>query len=241
MNSKNYTDWQIIEYKKRKYIFNPYLFGRGAWAILTANNKPGKYVEKSLQRELNQFYFQRDELPTMQERFRNASAEEREKLRDISISWLQLKIKGIQQGIGVPQTLTPEYKQFVEGGLYLYVYDAKYKDILPIWDKFPLTIVLEKYNEGFLGLNLHYLDTNIRLGLLGQLIERYGTDNRETNMKRLYLQYENIKKSTPFKPCIKRYLSSHVQSKILPIQAHEWVFAAIVSIPQFQKQKSKKK
>jgi hypothetical protein len=142
----------------------------GAWAILTANNKPGKYVEKSLQRELNQFYFQRDELPTMQERFRNASAEEREKLRDISISWLQLKIKGIQQGIGVPQTLTPEYKQFVEGGLYLYVYDAKYKDILPIWDKFPLTIVLEKYNEGFLGLNLHYLDTNIRLGLLGQLI-----------------------------------------------------------------------
>jgi len=37
-----------------------------------------------------------------------------------------------------------------------------------------------------------------------------------------------------FKPCIKRYLSSHIQSKLLTIQPNEWDIAALLPLQQFK-------
>ena len=51
------------------------------------------------------------------------------------------------------------------GRMYFYHYDPKYKDTLPVWDKFPLVIPMEMYDDGFLGLNIHYLDPYSRLAL----------------------------------------------------------------------------
>lgn len=244
-NTKNYTEFHIVKYKGKNYIFDPYRFGRGLWAILTPTGKPGKNVDRGLQRELNVFYFQQEELPSIQERFKTATAEEIQKLKDISITWLQLKIKALQQGIEIPQLVPPDYKS-ESGGLYLYVYDAKYKDILPIWDKFPLTIILELTNVGFLGLNLHYLDGALRLIFIDQLIRDFGnTYNKMSNMLKLAISYDLIKNkdnNKSYKPCIRRYLFSHiVNNKILPIQSHEWLYAAMVSVPQFQKLNNKSK
>ena len=53
-------------------------------------------------------------------------------------------------------------KAFI-GRMYFYHYDPKYKDVLPVYDKFPLVIPMEMYSDGFLGLNLHYLDPYSRL------------------------------------------------------------------------------
>ena len=47
--------------------------------------------------------------------------------------------------------------RFLGGRLYQFVYDPKTKDKLLYYDKFPLSIMLEKAEGGFYGLNLHYL------------------------------------------------------------------------------------
>ena len=39
------------------------------------------------------------------------------------------------------------------GRMYFYFYDPKTKDKLPYYDRFPLVIPIERYNDGFLGLN----------------------------------------------------------------------------------------
>ena len=43
------------------------------------------------------------------------------------------------------------------GRLNMFIYDPKLKKKLPYYDTFPLVLPLEKYNDGFLGLNFHYL------------------------------------------------------------------------------------
>ena len=46
------------------------------------------------------------------------------------------------------------------------------------------------------------------------------------------------KRLKEFRPCIKRYLSGHIQSKILAIQPNEWDIAAFLPLQQFRGAKS---
>ena len=52
------------------------------------------------------------------------------------------------------------------GKLYAYMYDAKHKDTLPFWDKFPLIVYLGLGKQGtttlMYGLNLHYIPPKAR-------------------------------------------------------------------------------
>jgi hypothetical protein len=111
------------------------------------------------------------------------------------------------------------------GKMYLFTYDAKHKDKLPIWDKYPLVFPIERYNDGFLGLNVHYLGLREREALLNQLIQ-YSTARNLTERSRLRLTYDLIagtkKLSSLARPCVKRYLFSHVRSKFVEIPATEW-------------------
>jgi len=43
------------------------------------------------------------------------------------------------------------------GRLNMFFYDPKFKKTLPYYDTFPLVLPLERYDDGFLGINLHYL------------------------------------------------------------------------------------
>jgi len=123
------------------------------------------------------------------------------------------------------------------GGMYAYFYDPKTKDNLPYFDIFPVTIVIEKYNDGFLGLNLHYLPPMYRLGLLDKLME-YATDNELTETTKLRLTYSLLRSASKIKeaqPCIKRYLYSHVQSRFLMIPATEWEKVIFLNVESFKK------
>ena len=62
------------------------------------------------------------------------------------------------------------------GKMYFFHYDAKHKDTLPVWDKFPLVIPMEYNSDGFLGLNLHYMDPYTRLVLLDRLHDFINND-----------------------------------------------------------------
>ena len=43
------------------------------------------------------------------------------------------------------------------GRLNMFLYDPKYKDKLPYYDVFPLVLPIQRYSDGFLGINFHYL------------------------------------------------------------------------------------
>ena len=50
----------------------------------------------------------------------------------------------------------------VIGRMYFFWYDPKLKDVLPVYDRFPMVFPIERYSDGFLGLNLHYLAMDSR-------------------------------------------------------------------------------
>ncbi len=113
----------------------------------------------------------------------------------------------------------------VIGKMYFFSYDAKTKDKLPRWDKYPLVFPIERYSDGFLGLNVHYLTPGERSAFLNQLMN-YATAKNLTEKSRLRLTYDLIsstkKLNSMARPCIKRYLYSHVRSKFVEIPATEW-------------------
>ena len=78
-----------------------------------------------------------------------------------SLQWLTKKIANINSPSAIASGMSSEKfrktNQFRLGGLYFFYYDPKTKDSLPYYDTFPLVLALERYNDGFLGLNLHYL------------------------------------------------------------------------------------
>ena len=114
-------------------------------------------------------------------------------------------------------------KAFV-GRMYFYHYDPKLKDVLPVWDKFPLVIPMEMYADGFLGMNLHYLDPGSRLALLNRLYDFVNNDKYD-DTTRFNLSYDLLASSRRYKlfePCIKRYLLSHIRSSLIYIEPDNW-------------------
>jgi hypothetical protein len=234
---KNYSQFHRIEYKGITYIFDPYEFGIGSWKLLTPSGKGGKNAQKEIQIELNKIVFDKTDLPSVLERFRNSTPEERKNLRDISMTWLALRIKGIKSNREVPGSRTT--KSFNVGNIYFYIYDAKLKDELPMWDRFPLTIPLKMLNDGFIGLNLHYLDVGTRAVFVNELINNFGSLSGK-NLK-LAVDYSKIVNETKgYESCIKRYLFSHVKSRILPLEAHELAYAVWMPVQEFKFNKTKR-
>ena len=110
------------------------------------------------------------------------------------------------------------------GRMYMYRYDPKYKDVLPVYDKFPLVIPMEMYSDGFLGLNLHYLDPYSRLSLLDRLID-FANNDKYNDTTKFNLSYDLLSRSRRYKmiePCIKRYLLSHIRSSLIYIEPNSW-------------------
>lgn len=113
----------------------------------------------------------------------------------------------------------------VIGRMYFFMYDPKHKEKLPIYDRFPLVFPIERYPDGFLGLNLHYLGQSERAALLNRLLE-YRGNSKITEATRLKLSYDLISSTKNIKGlasnCIKRYLFDHVRSKFIEVTANEW-------------------
>jgi hypothetical protein len=123
------------------------------------------------------------------------------------------------------------------GRLYFYFYDPKTKDTLPYYDKFPLVLPIERYPDGFLGLNLHYIHPKHRIILLDKLSE-FANNSKYDKTTKLKLSYNLLKASSKAfeaNACIKRYLFSHVESRFLEISADEWDIAALLPIANFVK------
>jgi hypothetical protein len=126
------------------------------------------------------------------------------------------------------------------GRMYMYFYDPKHKETLPYYDRFPLIIMVGPAPRGFMGLNLHYLPLDVRAKFLDALL---GTINNERydESTRFRLSYDMLKRASrlkAFRPCLKRYLSSHVRSRLALVPAPEWEIATFLPTADFEKASS---
>jgi hypothetical protein len=162
-----------------------------------------------------------------------------------SITWIQSKMNGLNNVSRIPSTIKGEASRHVDkfepGHMYFFAYGPKGKNTLPYYDKFPLVLILKKEGNEFLGLNLHYLPIEYRVAFLDKLLD-FAVYNKNHELQRIRVTYDILSASRRFKefrPCIKKYLLSHVQSKILAIQPHEWEVATFLPVQQFAKEKPK--
>ena len=95
-----------------------------------------------------------------------------------SRAWLRAKVKDLKPTSSALMKDRDRLKNTsMIGKMYFYFYDPKTKDSMPYYDRFPLVIPIERYNDGFLGLNLHYIHPKQRILLLDKL-SQYATDSR---------------------------------------------------------------
>lgn len=157
-----------------------------------------------------------------------------------SVAWLREKIDEIKRPDRIPPSINAEKSRrttaFRVGMMYCFFYDPKTKDELPYYDKFPMVLVLEKYNDGFLALNLHYLPVKFRIAFLTKLM-KFAQLTPEDDINRMRISYDilnSAKKYAEFRPMLKRYLFSHTRSKLLKIEPNEWDIATMLPLQQFR-------
>lgn len=163
-----------------------------------------------------------------------------------SVKWFMTKMANLKNTSRIPSAIKREefryVNRFMKGGLFFFYYDPKTKDDLPYYDKFPLVLMLERYEDGFLGLNLHYLPIKHRIAFMNKLLD-YGRFDEEGDPVRIRITYDILnatKRFKEFRPCIKRYLTSHIKSRILMVQPEEWETSVFLPVHQFKKARADK-
>jgi hypothetical protein len=158
-------------------------------------------------------------------------------------AWLKSKVPSLRPTRGELMRDRERFRnKSIIGRMYFYYYDPKTKDSLPYYDRFPLVIPIERYPDGFLGLNLHYIHPKRRIILLDKLSTILNNDNYDEST-RFKISYDFLKRASRIyeaTPCIKRYLSSQVQSRFLEITAEEWDIAAMLPVESFAKATARK-
>lgn len=157
-----------------------------------------------------------------------------------SQTWFQQQARLLNRSHIVPDRLiksSPQHNvnRIIPGELYLFAYDAKHQDTLAHWDMYPMVFPFRRLNDGFIGLNMHYLPYQMRVRLLDSLLEH--RNNKTLNeMTRLKYSWSTIERSSQLRiarPCVHRYLLNHVQSPLKRIDATDWATAMMLPVEQF--------
>ena len=120
-----------------------------------------------------------------------------------------------------------------KGRLNFFFYDPKYKQVLPLYDRFPLVLPIETISGGFMGLNFHYIRPVQRVSLLNNL-QRFATGGMKAST-RIDASYDGIKNVSITKNMIKKYLYGHVRSSFLRVDFDEAALAVMLPVQQFRK------
>ena len=155
--------------------------------------------------------------------------------RPRSTDWFRDKIKEFGQPGAMDlirdgkQKRTPFF-----GRLNMFFYDPKLKTKLPYYDTFPLVLPLERYPDGFLGINFHYLPINLRIRLLDRMVD-FSSDTNFDEGTTLDVDYTGVKGIRLVKPTLKRYLSGRVKTNFRRIDADEFTVATLLPVQRFRK------
>ena len=155
--------------------------------------------------------------------------------RPRSTDWFRDKIKEFGQPGALDlirdgkQKRTPFF-----GRLNMFFYDPKLKTKLPYYDTFPLVLPLERYPDGFLGINFHYLPINLRIRLLDRMVD-FSNNTEFDESTTLDVDYTGVKGIRLVKPTLKRYLSGRVKTNFRRIDADEFTVATLLPVQRFRK------
>ncbi len=130
----------------------------------------------------------------------------------------------------------PRSTRLSEGHLYLFTYNPVTKRKLPYYDTLPLVLMLERKNDGFFGVNLHYLDPRLRSVMLNRLID--SRLQKTEDFARIRVDYEYLKDKpqyVPLVPCYKYYRFNRISSKVVEIEFEDWSTIAAMPIEIFRK------
>ena len=155
--------------------------------------------------------------------------------RPKSTAWYRAKIK--QFGTPGPLDLIRDGKRNNKpfyGKLNMFMYDPKFKKTLPYYDTFPLVLPIERYSDGFLGINFHYLPIKLRIKLLDRLVD-YSNNTAFDESTRLIVDYQKLKRVKLIKPTIHKYLAGHTKSQFRRIDADEFTVATLLPVQRFKK------
>ena len=121
------------------------------------------------------------------------------------------------------------------GKLYMFAYDAKLKKELPYYDKFPLVFPFRKTEDGFIGLNMHYLPHRLRIILMDRLMVFANNDKMDhtTKLRYSWALIDNVSKFSLAKPCVKRYLTNHLRSPLVNVPSNDWTTAMMLPVERF--------
>ena len=155
--------------------------------------------------------------------------------RPKSTAWYRNKIREF----GTPKALDliRDGKQATRpffGRLNMFFYDPKLKQKLPYYDRFPLVLPLEKYGDGFLGINFHYLPIPLRVRLLDRMVD-FSSNTKFDESTVLDVDYSAVKRIRLIKPTLKRYLAGKVKSRFRRIDADEFTIATLLPVARFSK------
>ena len=120
------------------------------------------------------------------------------------------------------------------GRLNMFFYDPKLKAKLPYYDRFPLVLPLERYSDGFLGINFHYLPIPLRIRLLDRLVD-FSSNTKFDESTKLNVNYTGVKDIRLVKPTLHRYLSGRVKTDFRRIDADEFTVATLLPVARFSK------
>ena len=154
-------------------------------------------------------------------------------------SWYKNQIRQLGLGTIDTQRLMKEgnlTSRALPGFMYLFKYDPKDKN-MPYYDMFPLVIPFRRMNEGFVGINFHYLPYPIRLNILKEF-EKYANNKNLNERTRVRLNYRLIESSRVFRfvnPAIRRYNNQQLRSRLLTIPFNDWNVASQLPVQKFRK------
>ena len=167
--------------------------------------------------------------------------------RELSMRWYRQKVQEllpkpqvrlmIREGIKTQKvTKRPNF-----GMMNLFYYRPKGAEKLPYYDIFPLVIPLgRRLNDGFVGINFHYLSVPQRWLLLERLsmfqmpseLDAFDTEEGAGDVMALF--YPKIRRKRGVKPIVRRYLTKYIKSYFLKIELSEMLIALAIPMETFR-------
>ena len=122
--------------------------------------------------------------------------------------------------------------------MYTYFYDPKYSEVLAYYDIFPVTLILQLEQNGFMGLNFHYIPPRYRILLLSELYKfAINEDDESDDMQtRIRISYDILKAAQKFNQAMfKEILINTGYGSGIRGYADPWDTIVMLSLPRFQK------
>lgn len=189
-----------------------------------------KYMQQSIDDEEFRETLLEESLKWINERINQISEGKIYETSESEAKYSETEAMNVVKGISVESTTS-----VMQGKIYQYLYYAKTK--VNYYDRFPLTLVLEKFKGGFIGLNFHYLNLDYRFVMMDQLWSYVKGDPDNLSESAYFnIRYRTLKSLRGQKlyiPCVKKYLYSQLKSPFYEIPSNKWLYALMLPSERF--------